>query len=133
MNALPPLTAGSVNGRFQGLHLGHEEYILAAKQRCDYLYIGLAMPDPNDRSGKVVDAHRHDLRNNPFSFHERAELIRACLLGAGHSDSEFTVRPFPIDDLAGVSNYLPDRSEVRLFVTIYDSWGEHKAREEEVV
>ena len=36
---------GIVNGRFQVLHLKHMEYILAAKMRCDKLYIGITNPD----------------------------------------------------------------------------------------
>ena len=36
---------GVVHGRFQVLHLKQMEYILAAKMRCQTLYIGITHPD----------------------------------------------------------------------------------------
>lgn len=38
---------GVVNARFQVLHLKHMEYLLAAKMRCQKLYIGITNPDPS--------------------------------------------------------------------------------------
>ena len=34
-----------IHGRFQGLHIGHMEYLLEGKKRCDFLYIGITNPD----------------------------------------------------------------------------------------
>ena len=34
-------TLGVVMGRFQGLHLGHMEYLLAGAQRCEHLLVGV--------------------------------------------------------------------------------------------
>ncbi|MEG0356005.1 MAG: nicotinate-nucleotide adenylyltransferase, partial [Lachnospiraceae bacterium] len=39
---------GLIHGRFQVLHLKHMEYILAAKMRCNTLYIGITNPDDRD-------------------------------------------------------------------------------------
>ena len=39
------IETGVINGRFQVLHLKHMEYILAAKMRCNKLYIGISNPD----------------------------------------------------------------------------------------
>jgi nicotinamide mononucleotide adenylyltransferase len=36
-------TIGVVHGRFQPFHNGHLEYVLSAKQKCDFLYVGIAM------------------------------------------------------------------------------------------
>lgn len=38
------IKTGVVHGRFQPLHLKHMEYILAAKMRCQKLYIGITNP-----------------------------------------------------------------------------------------
>ena len=119
---------GSVHGRFQGLHLGHEEYLLAAMERSSYLFVGLAMPDPSDLRGRNVAAHRHERTNNPFTFYERDEMVRACLHGGGYCESQFRTYPFPIDDLSSISNYLPRRADLALYITVYDEWGEYKVR-----
>ena len=36
---------GVIHGRFQMLHLGHMEYLLAGKARCERLIIGISNPD----------------------------------------------------------------------------------------
>ncbi|MEM9652500.1 MAG: adenylyltransferase/cytidyltransferase family protein [Actinomycetota bacterium] len=117
---------GSVHGRFQGLHLGHEEYLIAAKRRCDYLYVGIAMHDPVNLSGVVVSDHRHELASNPFTYWERAQMVRAALLGAGYSADEFETHPFPIDDPSRLANYLPVDGGIKVYTTVYDSWGRFK-------
>ena len=44
---------GLVYGRFQIMHLKHAEYILAAKMRCQRLYIGITYPDDLCAEGRV--------------------------------------------------------------------------------
>ena len=56
---------GIVNGRFQVLHLKHMEYILAAKMRCDKLYIGITNPD---------GAHTRDTVNDEKCL----DLVKSC-------------------------------------------------------
>lgn len=46
---------GVVNGRFQVLNLKHMEYILAAKMRCQKLFIGLTNPDTLHTRDSVND------------------------------------------------------------------------------
>ena len=36
---------GVIHGRFQMLHHGHMEYLLAGKKRCQRLIIGISNPD----------------------------------------------------------------------------------------
>ncbi len=36
---------GAVQGRFQGLHIGHMEFLLEAKKRCRFLFIGVSNYD----------------------------------------------------------------------------------------
>lgn len=117
----------SVHGRFQGFHLGHEEYLRAALHQCDYLFVGLAMPDPKDLRGREVAPHRHVDGSNPFTYYEREEMVRAFLASEGVSESCFRVHPFPIDDVRAIENYLPPRTEVTLLTTVYDQWGEYKS------
>ena len=49
---------GVVNARFQVLHLKHMEYLLAAKMRCQKLYIGITNPDPSYVRESVNDENR---------------------------------------------------------------------------
>jgi hypothetical protein len=42
----PPLPIAVVHGRFQPLHLGHMEYLLAGAERCRTLIVGITNPDP---------------------------------------------------------------------------------------
>ena len=46
---------GVIHGRFQVLHLKHMEYLLAAKMRCQTLYIGITHPDDLYLGGLEAD------------------------------------------------------------------------------
>lgn len=118
---------GSVHGRFQGLHLDHEEYILEAMSRCRHLFVGIARPDRQRRVHRDSPPHRADPANNPFSYYEREQMIRGCLLGAGYQESDFSVHPFPIDQPERIAEYLPPPGEISLYVTAYSDWSRTKA------
>ena len=128
MSFLSPKPYGSVHGRFQGVHLDHEEYILRSMAKCAHLFVGLALPNPNGLSKESPQSRRHDPTNNPFSYYERTQMLRGCLLGAGYRDSDFTIHPFPIDQMESVSNYLPAIADMTLFVTVYSDWSRQKAQ-----
>jgi len=115
---------GVIHGKFQMLHLGHMEYLLAGKNRCDYLYIGITNPDTNLTSDNENDLNRSKLSSNPFTYYERMEMIRDAMLENGVNRTEFEIVPFPINYPKLINNYVP--MSAVFFVTIYDKWGEHK-------
>ena len=79
MSFLLPKPYGSVHGRFQGLHLDHEEYILRLMAKYAHLFVGLALPNPNGLSKESPQSRRHDPANNPFSYYERTQMLRGCM------------------------------------------------------
>lgn len=112
---------GAICGRFQPFHLGHAEYLCAAKKRCQKLLIGITNPDPGSWAVLSEAPHRHLQESNPFTYYERMEMIRAALPDFGISDGEVTFVPFPILHPRLLEYYVPKTA--RVFVTIYDAWG----------
>ncbi len=104
---LPAKPYGAVHGRFQGLHLDHEEYILRAMSCCAYLFVGIVTAGNIRSKNQASPAHRFEPNNNPFSYYERSQLVRGCLIGAGYGENDFTTHPFPIDQPNLIPNYLP--------------------------
>ncbi len=118
---------GVIHGRFQPLHSGHMEYLLAGKERCDFLYIGITNPDPGLTKPVAVDPARGEALANPFTYFERMAMVRDALLEAGIPRGEFEVVPFPINYPELIRYYAPPTA--RYFATVYDAWGEHKVEE----
>lgn len=117
---------GVVTGRFQVLHLKSMEYILAAKMRCEKLYIGIDCPDDRDIRDTVNDGRRAMKESNPFTYYERFEMIRDALLDFGVKREEFDIIPFPIDRPKYVLQYAP--ADAVFFLSITDAWGEEKLK-----
>ncbi|MEW6740290.1 MAG: adenylyltransferase/cytidyltransferase family protein [Nitrospirota bacterium] len=123
---------GIANGRFQILHMGHMEYLLACKERCEHLIIGITDPDPT-RSFFEPDIDSEDPREPfrsvsypfyTFTFYERALMIKESLLEAGIDRTSFEIVPFPIHFPKLLKYYIP--MDAVVFVTIYDDWGYKK-------
>jgi nicotinamide mononucleotide adenylyltransferase len=117
-----------VHGRFQPLHNGHlYDYILEArnKSKCDFMYIGLT----NSDNFHVKESKSNPLRslpqNNPLTFLERLEMIKAVMAEQGWELDQFDIIPFPIN----VPELLPQFSpqNATYYLTIFDEWGEEKA------
>lgn len=123
------LPFGIVLGRFQPLHLGHVEYLEVAKQNCERLFIGITNPDPELPGIHEADAKRSLPQNNPFSYIDRHLMIEGALLELGWDPSEFCIVAAPITQPDRLESYLPSPRLTQFFVTIYDEWGEQKARE----
>lgn len=117
---------GIVLGRFQPLHVGHVEYLSAAKAVCRRLFVGVTNPDPQAFLGSDNDRMRLLPRSNPFSYLERHLMIEAALLGQGWAADEFCIVPAPLD-AARLTHYLPPVERSLVLLTIYDAWGEDKA------
>ena len=119
---------GVVLGRFQPLHVGHIEYLEAARNECDRLVIGITNPDTGAMTFNAADPNRSRSENNPFSYFQRHEMIDTALCDAGWEPGAFAIVPADVADLARVGVFLPDPAQTTVFITIYDAWGEEKAR-----
>ncbi len=127
MNTGHPLYEwGCVHGRFQPFHRGHLEYALLAKERCRHLLVGITNPDPTWITREAANAHRHAVEFNPFTYFERALMIRDSLLGEGLEAREFVVTPFPIQEPELCRHYVP-KGTIH-FVRVYSGWEEEKVR-----
>lgn len=115
---------GIVNGRFQVLHLKHIEYILAAKMRCDKLYIGITNPDGAHTRDTVHDENRGTKAGNPLTYFERCEMIRGAMEEFNVPAKEYDFIPFPISMPEYIAQYTP--KEAVYYVGMFDAWDEEK-------
>lgn len=115
---------GVIHGRFQGLHYGHMEYLLEAKKRCDFLFIGITNPDPGLTRENSTDLKRSKTEENPFTYFERLIMLRDAMIEASVGRNEFEIVPFPINVPEQIKFYTP--LDALYFITIYDEWGKHK-------
>ena len=118
---------GVVHGRFQGLHLKHMEYLLAAKMRCRLLYVGITHPDifacP---AASPLDVHGTLVRDNPLAYIERYEMIRDSLLEFGVKRDEFQIIPFPVDRPDVLAQYAP--ADAVYYMSICGEWDREKEK-----
>lgn len=115
---------GFIHGRFQVLHNDHLKYLLAGKERCRHLVVGITNPDPILTQEDAADPERSDQAANPFTYYERFLMVRAALTEAGLGLEQFSVVPFPVNLPRFYRYYVP--LEAVFFLTIYDAWGEKK-------
>lgn len=130
MNAINPdinspiYETGVIHGRFQVLHHDHLNYLMAGKQLCRHLVIGITNPDPSMVREETVDPTRSNLTANPLTYYERYILIQAVLQENGISTDDFSVVPLPINQPERYQYYVP--LDAVFFLTIYDQWGRQK-------
>jgi cytidyltransferase-like protein len=117
-------TIGVIHGRFQPFHLGHLDYVMQAKENCDFLYIGIANPDPSLTKPHETNQKRAEKASNPFTYYERLAMIKKTVLNEGIKETEFEIIPFPINYPEYIKYYAP--TDATFFITIYDSWGYSK-------
>lgn len=116
---------GVIHGRFQGLHLGHMEYLLEAKNRCEHLLVGITNYDLDDKKAdNVYNKTRANEESNPFTFYDRYIMIKESLLEYGLQLEDFDIIPFPIENPDRIHNFAP--MDAVFYLTIYDQWGERK-------
>lgn len=115
---------GVVHGRFQPLHLGHLEYLLAAAQRCGVLVVGITNPDPGQILAEPSDPGRGTAEANPCTFYERYLMVEGALTEAGQPPDRLRIVPFPHSRPELLRYYAP--ADARYYLTIYDAWGEVK-------
>ena len=122
----PPYEWGCVHGRFQPFHRGHLEYALLAKERCRRLLVGITNPDPSRVTPEAANARRHTVESNPFTYFERALMVRDSLLSEGLEARKFVVAPFPVQEPELCHYYVPEGTVH--FVRVYSRWEEEKVR-----
>ncbi|MFO7783818.1 MAG: nicotinate-nucleotide adenylyltransferase [Thermodesulfobacteriota bacterium] len=115
---------GVIHGRFQVLHNDHLVYLLAGKERCHHLVVGITNPDPFLTAADPADSKRDLPESNPLSFFERLVMVRDVLTEAGVGLEAFSIVPFPINFPHLYAFYVPVDSI--FFITVYDDWGRRK-------
>lgn len=115
---------GVIHGRFQLLHNDHIKYLLAGKNRCEHLIIGICNPEIELTKYNKANPHRSKKSSNPLTYFERMECIKNSLLEQGIKQEEFDIVPFPINFPKKIFNYAP--LNAKYYMTIYDEWGEEK-------
>lgn len=122
MNCQFPL--GVIHGRFQVLHNDHCKYLLAGKELCRHLVIGITNPDPTLSRNEQADPHRSLPLANPLTYYERYRLVRTVMVDAGVAEAEFSIVPLPINLPELFAHYVP--MDAVFLLSIYDDWGRRK-------
>lgn len=115
---------GVIHGRFQILHNDHLRYLLAGKERCEHLVVGVTNPDPSLTRSESADAKRDAAAANPLTYWERQWMVREALREAGLAWEAFSVVPLPVNIPELYCHYVP--MDAVFFLTIYDDWGRAK-------
>lgn len=122
---------GVIHGRFQVLHHDHRKYLLAGKERCQHLVVGITNPDPTLTRHDPADPHRSSPLANPLTYYERYLMVRDVLLEAELDHTDFSIVPFPINLPELYPYYLPMNAV--FYLTIYDRWGRRKLEQFETL
>jgi nicotinamide-nucleotide adenylyltransferase len=115
---------GVIHGRFQVFHNDHLKYIMAGKERCTHLVVGITNPDPSLTREDAADPQRSLAVHNPLTYFERYTMVRGVLLEGGMEVKAFSIVPFPINLPDLYRYYLP--IDAVFYLTIYDEWGQRK-------
>jgi len=115
---------GVIHGRFQVLHNDHIKYLLAGKDKCRHLVVGITNPDPTLTRPDPADPNRSRPFANPLTYYERYIILQEALGEEGLRAGEFSIVPFPINFPELYGQYVP--LEATFFLTIYDDWGRNK-------
>ena len=128
LQAIPGVTArvvaGSVHGRFQPFHNEHLEYALAAKDRCDFLWIGITKYDITPSEFTPLGRPRERPENNPLTYFERISIIAEAPVDAGIAKGSFAFVPFPIETPQRLPEFMP--TSVPCFTTVCEDWNKEK-------
>lgn len=100
------------------------EYVLAAKEHCDFLWIGITKYDVTRSALNPLGKKREQPASNPFTYFERVKMITAALVDEGVQPKAFGFLPFPIETPAHLPAFLP--LNVPCFTTICEEWNKEK-------
>lgn len=124
IETVPNIETGVIHGRFQVFHNDHLKYLLAGKQLCRHLVVGITNPDPKLTMEEKADKKRSSSLANPLTYYERYVMIRTVLEDAGIESSQFSIVPLPINLPELYRYYVP--MDAVFFLSIYDDWGRRK-------
>lgn len=114
----------SVHGRFQPLHNAHLEYLIEAKRRCRFLWVGITKFDVDHLN--PLGRPRERPEANPLTYFERIQIIKEGLSESGIPPEEFRFLPFPIENPNALPRFLP--TTIPCFTTICEDWNREKVR-----
>ena len=118
------LPIASAHGRFQPLHNEHLEYLRLAKDRCEFLWIGITMPDITPLHLNPLGRHRERPDANPLTYFERTSIISEALTDLSINKTAFDFVPFPIETPPSLNNYLP--THIPCLTTVCEPWNREK-------
>lgn len=115
---------GVIHGRFQVLHNDHLKYLLAGKEKCAHLVVGITNPDPVLTQKEDSAPGRDNPAANPLTYYERQLLVRAVFREQKIDADAYSIVPFPVNFPELYKYYVP--VDAVFFLTIYDEWGKRK-------
>jgi nicotinamide mononucleotide adenylyltransferase len=113
-----------VCGRFQPPHNEHVDYLLRAKARCRFLWIGIVRPDIQKMVPSEAAVHRQEFYSNPLTYFERVGIICRALTDVGVNRAEFACTPFPLDEPILLPDFVS--RDVPCLTSHCDPWNEAK-------
>lgn len=122
----PTMACIAVAGRFQPFHVDHLELVLHALALAEQVLICITNPDARSLQPAAQSAHRHLAAANPFTWFERLRIIEAALEHTGTARRRYVITPFPLDEPATWSSYVPRRTPH--LVRIFSDWEREKSR-----
>ena len=118
------MKAGAVHGRFQPFHNGHLRYVLEARRKIDFLWVGITMCNLASLDKTFATGSREDPENNPLTFFERLNIVADALVENGVDRSEFGFVPFPIETPERLPEFMS--TDVPCYTTVCEPWNERK-------
>jgi len=117
---------GVIHGRFHVLHNDHLKYLLAGKERCRHLVVGITNAEPEMIQAEAADPERGTPQANPLTYFERYQLVRCALMDAGVAAQDLSIVPLPISHPDRYRHFVP--LDAVFFLSIYDDWGRRKLK-----
>ncbi|MBD1893205.1 nicotinate-nucleotide adenylyltransferase [Coleofasciculus sp. FACHB-129] len=117
---------GMIHGRFQPFHKEHLQYLLSALERCEHCVVGITNPEPSEFNEEVTSGHRHLPASNPYTYFQRAEMIRRSLIAERIEINKISFVPFHIFDTSKWYFYLPKPNSTVQYVRLFSSWERKK-------
>jgi nicotinamide mononucleotide adenylyltransferase len=121
-----PVELGMVHGRFQPLHIEHLQYILRGLGRCSHLVVGITNPEASEYQADSLSPHRHQEQANPYTYFQRSEMVRECLVDERVDLARVSIVPFHLFDPERWRYYLPSPGAVVQFVRAFSGWEDKK-------
>ncbi len=117
-----------IHGRFQPFHLGHLDYLKTALSRCEHLIIGITNPDPAEFVEEKTSSHRHVAESNPYTYFQRQQMIKECLIDLEVDLNKISFIPFYLFNEEKWKYFIPNPENLIMLMRIYTEWEEKKIK-----